>query len=163
MIIVTNKVLKYKNFLYKCAIGKNGITNSKIEGDKCTPSGIYSIEKIYYREDRLSMPKLDFQSIPINKNSGWCDDIRSTYYNKFIKFPFSYSAEFLYREDDIYNIICIISYNINPIIKNKGSAIFLHVANSNYSGTAGCLALKQDDLIELLQNIHLDTKINIVD
>lgn len=163
MIIVTNKVLKYKNFLYKCAIGKNGITNSKIEGDKCTPSGIYSIEKIYYREDRLSMPKLDFQTIPINKNSGWCDDIRSTYYNKFIKFPFSYSAEFLYREDDIYNIICIISYNTNPIIKNKGSAIFLHVANIDYSGTAGCLALKQDDLIELLQNIDLDTKINIVD
>ena len=163
MIIVTNKVLKYKNFLYKCAIGKNGITNSKIEGDKCTPSGIYSIEKIYYREDRLSMPKLDFQTIPINKNFGWCDDIRSTYYNKFIKFPFTYSAEFLYRADDIYNIICIISYNINPIIKNKGSAIFLHVANSDYSGTAGCLALKQDDLIELLQNIDLDTRINIVD
>ena len=163
MIIVTNKVLKYKNFLYKCAIGKNGITNSKIEGDKCTPTGIYSIEKIYYREDRLSMPKLDFQTIPINKNSGWCDDIRSTYYNKFIKFPFSYSAEFLYREDDIYNIICIINYNTNPIIKNKGSAIFLHVANIDYSGTAGCLALKQDDLIELLQNIDLDTKINIVD
>ena len=163
MIIVTNKVLKYKNFLYKCAIGKNGITNSKIEGDKCTPTGIYSIEKIYYREDRLSIPKLDFQTIPINKNFGWCDDIRSTYYNKFIKFPFSYSAEFLYREDDIYNIICVVSYNTNPIIKNKGSAIFLHVANSGYSGTAGCLALKQDDLIELLQNIDLDTRINIVD
>ena len=163
MIIVTNKVLKYKNFLYKCAIGKNGITNSKIEGDKCTPTGIYSIEKIYYREDRLSMPKLDFQTIPINKNFGWCDDIRSIYYNKFIKFPFSYSAEFLYREDNIYNIVCIISYNTNPIIKNKGSAIFLHVANTDYSETAGCLALKQDDLIELLQNIDLDTKINVLD
>ena len=136
MIIVTNKVLKYKSFYYKCAIGKNGITNNKIEGDKCTPSGIYSIEKIYYREDRLSMPKLDFQTIPINKNSGWCDDIRSTYYNKFIKFPFSYNAEFLYREDDIYNIICVINYNTNPIIKNKGSAIFLHVANSDYAETA---------------------------
>ena len=162
MIIVTNKVLKYKNFLYRCAIGKNGITNSKIEGDKCTPTGIYSIEKIYYREDRLRMPKLDFQTIPINKNFGWCDDIRSKYYNKFIKFPFSYSAEFLYREDDIYNIICIINYNKNPIIKNKGSAIFLHVANTDYSGTVGCLALKQDDLIELLQNIDLDTKINVL-
>ena len=109
------------------------------------------------------MPKLDFQTIPINKNFGWCDDICSTYYNKFIKFPFSYSAEFLYREDNIYNIICIISYNTNPIIKNKGSAIFLHVTNTDYSGTAGCLALKQDDLIELLQNIDLDTKINVLD
>jgi len=163
MIIVTNKVLKYKNFHYKCAIGKNGITNNKIEGDKSTPSGIYSIKKIYYRRDRLSLPKLDFQMIPISQNFGWCDDIRSSYYNKFIKFPFSHSAENLYREDEIYNIVCVINYNTDPIIKNKGSAIFLHIADTDYSGTAGCLALNQDDLIELLKNIDIDTKINVLD
>ena len=163
MIIVRNKVLKYKNFLYKCAIGKNGITNNKIEGDKCTPSGIYSIDQIYYRKDKLSLPKIDFQTTPINKNFGWCDDTTSSHYNKFIEFPFSDRAEILFREDEIYNIICVISYNTNPIIKNKGSAIFLHIANTNYSGTAGCLALKQSDLIELLQNINIDTKIHIVD
>ena len=163
MIIVRNKVLKYKNFLYKCAIGKNGITNNKIEGDKCTPSGIYSIEQIYYRKDKLSLPTIDFQTTPINKNFGWCDDTTSLHYNKFIEFPFSDRAELLFREDEIYNIICVISYNTNPIIKNKGSAIFLHVANTDYSGTAGCLALKQSDLIELLQNINIDTKIHIVD
>ena len=163
MIIVRNKVLKYKNFLYKCAIGKNGITNNKIEGDKCTPSGIYSIDQIYYRKDKLSLPKIDFQTTPINKNFGWCDDTTSSHYNKFIEFPFSHRAEILFREDEIYNIICVISYNTNPIIKNKGSAIFLHIANTNYSGTAGCLALKQSDLIELLQNINIDTKIHIVD
>ena len=163
MIIVTNKVLKYKNFHYKCAIGKNGITNNKIEGDKSTPSGIYSIKKIYYRRDRLSLPKLDFQMIPISQNFGWCDDICSSYYNKFIEFPFSHSAENLYREDEIYNIVCVINYNTDPIIKNKGSAIFLHIANTDYSGTAGCLALKQDDVIELLKNIDIDTKINVLD
>ena len=163
MIIVRNKVLKYKNFLYKCAIGKNGITNNKIEGDKCTPSGIYSIDQIYYRKDRLSLPAIDFQTTPINKNFGWCDDTTSSHYNKFIEFPFSHRAEILFREDEIYNIICVIGYNSNPIIKNKGSAIFLHVANTDYSGTAGCLALKQSDLIELLQNINIDTKIHIVD
>ena len=163
MIIVRNKVLKYKNFLYKCAVGENGITNSKIEGDRCSPSGIYSIEKIYFRKDKLNLPKIDFQTTPINKNFGWCDDTTSSHYNKFIEFPFSDRAEILFREDEIYNIICVISYNTNPIIKNKGSAIFLHVANTDYSGTAGCLALKQSDLIELLQNINIDTKIHIVD
>ena len=163
MIIVRNKVLKYKNFIYKCAIGKNGITNNKIEGDKCTPSGIYSIDQIYYRKDKLTLPTIDFQTTPINKNFGWCDDTTSSHYNKFIEFPFSDRAEILFREDEIYNIICVISYNTNPIIKNKGSAIFLHVANTDYSGTAGCLALKQSDLIELLQNINIDTKIHIVD
>ena len=163
MIIVRNKVLKYKNFLYKCAIGKNGITNNKIEGDKCTPSGIYSIDQIYYRKDKLTLPTIDFQTTPINKNFGWCDDTTSSHYNKFIEFPFSDRAELLFREDEIYNIICVISYNTNPIIKNKGSAIFLHIANTDYSGTAGCLALKQDDLIELLQNMDIDTKINVLD
>ena len=69
----------------------------------------------------------------------------------------------MYREDEIYNIVCVINYNTNPIIKNKGSAIFLHVANTDYSGTAGCIALKQDDLIELLKNIDIDTKINVLD
>ena len=161
MIIVTNKVLKYKNFLYRCAIGKNGITNSKIEGDKCTPSGIYSIDKIYYREDRLSLPKLDFQTIPINKNFGWCDDIHSSYYNKFIKFPFSHSAEILYREDNIYNIICIINYNTNPIIKKRGSAIFLHLANKNYTPTRGCIALSKKDMLLLINNINKKTKLII--
>ena len=163
MIIVRNKVLKYKNFIYKCAIGKNGISNNKTEGDKCTPSGIYSINQIYYRKDKLTLPTIDFQTTPINKNFGWCDDTTSSHYNKFIEFPFSDRAEILFREDEIYNIICVISYNTNPIIKNKGSAIFLHIANTNYPATAGCLALKQDDLIELLQNINIDTKIHIVD
>ena len=87
----------------------------------------------------------------------------SLYYNKFIKFPFLHSAEILYREDNIYNIICIINYNTNRVIKERGSAIFLHIANTDYSGTAGCLALKQDDLIELLQNMNMDTKINVLD
>ena len=163
MILVRNKVLKYKNFLYKCAIGENGITNSKIEGDRCSPSGIYSIEKIYFRKDKLNLPKIDFQTIAINKNFGWCDDIKSLHYNKFIEFPFSHSAERLFRDDDIYDIVCVINYNTNPIIRNVGSAIFLHIATTNYSGTAGCIALKQDDLIELLQNINADTKINILD
>ena len=163
MIIVRNKVLKYKNFLYKCAVGENGITNNKIEGDKCTPSGIYSIDRVYYRKDKIILPKIGFQTIAINKNFGWCDDINSLHYNKFIEFPFSHSAEILFRSDEIYDIVCVINYNINPIIKSLGSAIFLHIANTDYSGTAGCLALKQDDLIELLQNINIDTKIHILD
>ncbi len=135
----------------------------KIEGDRCTPSGIFSIEKIYFRKDKLKLPKINFQTISINKNFGWCDDINSLHYNKFIKFPFSYSAEKLFRDDDIYDIVCVISYNTNPIIKNAGSAIFLHIANNDYPGTAGCIALKQNDLIELLKNINADTKINILD
>ena len=107
MIIVRNKVLKYKNFLYKCAIGKNGITNSKIEGDKCTPSGIYSIEKIYYREDKLNLPKIDFQTIPINKNFGWCDDILVHIIISLLNFLFHIVLKF-YLEKMIYIILFVL-------------------------------------------------------
>ena len=71
--------------------------------------------------------------------------------------------EKLYRKDHKYDYLIVIDYNIKNTIPFKGSAIFLHVANTDYSETAGCLALKQNDLIELLQNIDLDTKINVLD
>jgi len=83
------------------------------------------------------------------------------YYNKLITFPFEQSAEVLFRDDDIYDILCVVNYNRNPIVKNKGSAIFLHIAKNNYTGTAGCIALKKDDLILLLTKLNNDTKINI--
>jgi len=161
MIIVRKNILKYNNMSFKCALGKNGISRNKVEGDGCTPSGDYLIEKIYYRKDRLELPDLDIQTTPLGKSFGWCDDINSNYYNKLITFPFEQSAEVLFRDDDIYDILCVVNYNRNPIVKNKGSAIFLHIAKNNYTGTAGCIALKKDDLILLLTKLNNDTKINI--
>jgi L,D-peptidoglycan transpeptidase YkuD (ErfK/YbiS/YcfS/YnhG family) len=47
----------------------------------------------------------------------------------------------------------VLNYNINPIIKNKGSAIFLHIAKNSYQKTKGCIALKKKHLIEILSKI----------
>jgi L,D-peptidoglycan transpeptidase YkuD (ErfK/YbiS/YcfS/YnhG family) len=92
----------------------------------------------------------------------WCDDPKSKFYNKQIKLPSRYSYEKLYRKDRIYDIIISLDYNTNPIIKNKGSAIFLHVAKKNYKPTAGCIALKKEDLIHLLSVIKKGNKIKII-
>lgn len=162
MITVKNEVLIYNDTFYKCAIGKNGLTDSKMEGDNCTPIGTYSIDIVYYRKDKFNLPIINFPKIPIKNNFGWCDDANSPDYNKFITFPFQGSAENLYREDNIYDIVCILDYNTKPIIKNRGSAIFLHVANEDYSGTAGCIALSKKDLIELLENINPKEKIHVI-
>ena len=91
----------------------------------------------------------------------WCDDPKSKFYNKQIKIPSIFNYEKLYRKDRIYDIIITLDYNTNPIIKNKGSAIFLHVAKENYKPTAGCIALKKEDLIHLLSVIKQDNKIKI--
>ena len=93
---------------------------------------------------------------------GWCDDAKSKYYNKIISFPFKDSAEKLYRKDNIYDIVLILNYNMNPIRKNKGSAIFLHLASKRFKPTLGCVAVSKKDMRILLQYINKKTKFTIV-
>ena len=162
MIIVKKSgYLKYKNFKFRCALGKNGIGKKIKEGDNITPRGTFKITKIYYRPDKIKKLITFFKKIKIKKNMGWCDDPKSKFYNKQIKLPYKFSHERLYRIDNIYDIIAVLNYNINPIIKNKGSAIFLHIAKNNYKLTAGCVAIKKNNLIKLLKIIKKNTKLKI--
>ena len=92
---------------------------------------------------------------------GWCDDIKSKKYNKEIRFPFKFKAEKLYREDRIYDIFINIKYNQTPIVKGKGSAIFLHLANQKYKPTKGCIAILKKDFLKILPKITNNTRILI--
>ena len=94
---------------------------------------------------------------------GWCDDSRSKEYNKLIKLPFNYSHEKLYKKENIYDIILVLNYNMNPIKKNKGSAIFIHVAKKNYKRTRGCIAIKKIHLLKIIRKIKINTKVKISD
>ncbi len=94
---------------------------------------------------------------------GWCDDPKSKNYNKLIKSPYPYSYEKLYKKENIYDIILVLNYNMNPIIKNKGSAIFIHVAKKNYKKTEGCVALKKSDLLKIIKVLKRNTTVMIED
>ena len=133
-----------------------------MEGDKCTPRGRFKFKYILYRKERVKNIHSKLRLIPIKKNFGWCDDIRSKFYNKFIKFPFKFRAEKLYLKENIYDIIVVIDYNLTPIQKKKGSAIFLHVAKKNYSPTLGCVAIAKNDLKKLISVIDKKSFINIL-
>ena len=162
MIIVNkNGTLIHKKKLYKCALGKKGITKNKREGDQKTPSGIFSLGKVFYRKDRTKNIKTKLKKYIIKKHMCWCDDPNSKFYNKLI-FAKDKNKEKLFRKDNLYDIIIVINYNTRPIVKNKGSAIFIHLAKKNYSGTMGCIGLKKNDLLEVLKTISKKTKIKIV-
>ena len=162
MIIVKKSgYLKYKNFKFRCALGKNGIKKKVKEGDNITPIGIFKITRIYYRHDKIKKIKTSIKKIKIKKNMGWCDDPKSNFYNQQIRLPNKFNYEKLYRNDRIYDLLAVLNYNTNPVIKNKGSAIFIHIAKNNYEPTAGCIAVKKGDLIKLLQIIKKNTKIKI--
>ena len=162
-MIIINKsgYLKYKNLKFRCALGKAGIGKKKIEGDNITPIGTFNIIKIYYRSDRIKKISSKFKIIKTTKNMGWYDDPKSKKYNQPIKLPTKYSHEILYRRNNIYDLILVLNYNMKPIIKNKGSAIFIHIAKKNYEKTAGCIALKKADLIYLVRKINKNIKVHI--
>ena len=152
--------LIFDDFKFRCSIGKNGLKKNKIEGDNCTPIGTFSLGPVYYRYDRLNKPNTKLKTIRINKQMGWCDDPNNINYNKEIKLNKKIKAEKLYRKDKIYDIIIVINYNTQRIIRNKGSAIFIHVTN-NYKPTRGCITLSLSDLEILLKIIKRNSKIKI--
>jgi len=162
MIIVKKTgYLIFKNLKFRCSVGKAGIKNKIKEGDNITPKGIFKLLKLYYRADRIKKIDTELKKIKIKKNMGWCDDPESRYYNKEIKIPNNFSYEKLYRNENIYDLIIVLSYNISPTIKNKGSAIFIHIAKDKYLPTQGCIALKKIHLIKILKEIKLNTLIKI--
>ena len=162
MIIVKKSgYLKYKNLKFRCALGRAGIKKKEKEGDNVTPKGIFKIIKMYYRPDKIKNIKTNIKKIKIKKNIGWCDDPSSRFYNQQINLPSKFSYEKLYRNDNLYDLILVLNYNTNPIIENKGSAIFVHIAKKSYTKTKGCIALKKKHLIELISIIKKNTKIRI--
>ena len=144
-IILKNKAtLLFDDFIFKCSIGKKGLIKNKIEGDKKTPKGIFSLGNLYYRKDRHIKPSTKLKCIPIKKDMGWCDDIKSAKnYNKIINIKKKkVHYEKLFRKDYKYDFLIPINYNTKKPIIGKGSAIFIHLTKK-FKPTSGCVALKK--------------------
>ena len=161
-IVVKNKeTLIFEDFRFKCCIGKNGTTNNKIEGDKKTPKGLFSLDNVYYRKDKNIKPITKLNSISINRQMGWCNDVRNKKYNKLIRINKKIKHEKMFRKDYKYDYVIPINYNTKNIKIGKGSAIFIHLTK-NYKKTEGCIALKKKDLLILLKLVNRKTKIKII-
>ncbi len=161
-IFIKNKqTLQVDDFQFKCCIGKKGSTTNKKEGDKKTPKGIFEIENLYFRKDRIRKPITSLKCVEIKKNMGWCDDIKfKEKYNKLIKVNKELKHEKLKRKDYKYDLLIPIKYNFKKPIPGRGSCIFIHLTR-NYKPTAGCIALKKKDFLILLKVIQKKTKIKI--
>ena len=161
IILLKNKQrLVIDSFVFKCCLGKRGVTQFKKEGDLKTPKGIFKIENLYYRKDRIKKPNTKLKCIVSKKNMGWCDDVKSNKYNQLIKVNNGISHEKLYRRDYKYDLFIPIKYNFIKPKRGKGSCIFLHLTKS-YSPTAGCVAINKKDFIIILKIIKTNSKISI--
>jgi L,D-peptidoglycan transpeptidase YkuD (ErfK/YbiS/YcfS/YnhG family) len=145
----------------RCALGRGGVRRQKHEGDGVTPVGAWPMRCLFYRADRLAPPQTRLPASAIAHDDGWCDAPDDANYNKKVPLPHPASAERLWREDAVYDLIVPLGYNDDPVVAGAGSAIFLHVARPDFSPTEGCVALDLANLLAILGEANVDSRIII--
>ncbi len=155
--------LKLGHKTYVCALGKNGVAAQEEgrEGDGKTPLGRYALRYGLYRAERVDLPPSALPFHPIRKNDGWCDAPGDPAYNRPVRLPYPASAEKLYKDTHVYDIIIVLGHNDSPPVPDMGSAIFLHVARDGYGPTQGCVAISIKDMLEILSILTSNTEIEI--
>jgi L,D-peptidoglycan transpeptidase YkuD (ErfK/YbiS/YcfS/YnhG family) len=145
--------LKLGNLTFPCALGRAGMRVRKREGDGATPAGAWRLRCVLYRPDRVLRPRTVLPIRPLRLEDGWCDTPGDRNYNRLVRHPYPASAERLWRADGLYDVLVVLDYNASPRVRGKGSAIFLHVARSDYAPTEGCIALARGHLVRLLERL----------
>lgn len=136
--------------VFRAALGRGGVRADKQEGDGATPAGVLPLRRVLYRADRLPPPDCVVPLEPIALTDGWCDDPAAREYNRPVRLPCGASHEALWRSDGLYDIVGVLGWNDAPVVRGRGSAIFLHVAAPDIGPTQGCIALALPDLRRIL-------------
>lgn len=143
--------LTWRGETLRCAVGLGGVRVDKTEGDHATPVGLLALRRVFYRADRVSPPPRCQSPVePIAPTDGWCDDPAHPDYNRFVRLPHDARCEELWRQDAVYDVIGVLGWNDQPVLRGRGSAIFLHVARPDFAPTEGCVALALPDLLRML-------------
>lgn len=138
----------------EAVIGKNGFAapGEKREGDGKTPSGLFRLGMAfgYPEEVDTKMPYRQALDDDI-----WVDDPDAADYNRWVKKEQTKanSYEILKRDDSLYQYAIVIEYNTDPVIKDHGSAIFLHIRAASGEPTAGCVAVTEENMLEFLYRL----------
>jgi L,D-peptidoglycan transpeptidase YkuD (ErfK/YbiS/YcfS/YnhG family) len=147
-------ILRYGRYPIGCALGRTGITHLKREGDGATPAGTLRPRLVLFRADRMLRPTTRLPIRPIRHDDAWCDDPADRNYNRAVTLPYPGRHERLWRKDNLYDLMVVLDWNLEPAIPNRGSAIFLHLQRAGGGQTEGCIAV---DLAEMRRLIRLMT------
>jgi L,D-peptidoglycan transpeptidase YkuD (ErfK/YbiS/YcfS/YnhG family) len=145
---------RFGDIFSRCAVGKGGVIEpaAKREGDGASPIGAWPLRRVLWRADRGPMPETSLPVAPIARDDGWCDAPDDANYNRIVKHPYGASAERLWREDHAYDIVVVLGYNDDPVRPGAGSAIFWHLAQPDWRGTEGCVAVSAADMRAALRS-----------
>jgi L,D-peptidoglycan transpeptidase YkuD (ErfK/YbiS/YcfS/YnhG family) len=159
LVVDPSGVANWRGQRLRCALGRGGIRRDKREGDGATPVGSWPMRRLLYRADRVALPQTALPASAIGEHDGWCDAPGDRNYNLPVRLPYSASAETLYRQDGVYDLIVPLGYNDAPVVAGAGSAIFLHVARLDFAPTEGCVALALADLLGVLRDADRESRV----
>lgn len=148
--VTADGLLRFRGETLRCALGQGGISAAKREGDGATPIGLLPLRRVFWRADRGPRPATALPTEPIAPEDGWCDDPTHRDYNTRIRLPHPARHEGLWRDDAVYDVIGVLGWNDAPVVRGRGSAIFLHIARPGLAPTEGCVALAETELRRLL-------------
>ncbi len=153
--------LSFGTLTIPVALGRGGIRANKREGDGGTPLGRFRPLRLWWRADRAPRPCTALPVRAITATDAWCEDPADRRYNQPITLKPGHSGDRLRRDDHLYDYIIEIDHNQRPRIAGRGSAVFVHLARDNFGPTAGCIAMRQTAMLQLLRRIGRRTLIVI--
>ena len=154
-------VLRAGGCTLPCTLGPGGVRARKREGDAATPAGTWPLRCVYYRPDRVNRPRTALPVYRIAADDGWCDDPLDDRYNRPVKMPYPASAEHLYRDDTLYDIVVVLGHNDAPVVPGAGSCVFFHLTGPERGPTAGCVAVTLHHMNVLLARCGTNTSMRI--
>jgi L,D-peptidoglycan transpeptidase YkuD (ErfK/YbiS/YcfS/YnhG family) len=143
------------------SLGRGGIKADKREGDGGTPRGVFRLRRLWWRADRAPRPRTGLPVRPIRSDDAWSEDPSDRRYNQPFRRGPAEAGDRLWRDDHLYDFIIEIDHNTRPRIAGRGSAVFVHLARDGFLPTAGCVGLKRDRLMRLLERVGPETRIHI--
>jgi len=148
--------------VFAVSLGSGGRRARKREGDGATPIGIWPIRCVLYRPDRIARPRTAIPVARIRRSDGWCDAAGDRNYNRPVRLPYPASAEQMWRDDGLYDIVVVLGHNDRPRVAGGGSAIFMHLMRPDGAPTAGCVAFRKRHLLHVLRWLGPRASVRIV-
>ncbi|WP_295811047.1 L,D-transpeptidase family protein [uncultured Nitratireductor sp.] len=159
----TQGLVSVGSLVFPCALGRGGTTVLKREGDGATPLGEMRLLYGYFRGDQATggPPECRFSMTRIDARDGWCDASGDRNYNRPVRLPYLASHERMKRQDRLYDVCMVSDWNMHPAIRNRGSAIFFHIAKPGFPPTEGCIAVSPLAMARILPLIGPGTRIRV--
>lgn len=160
-LIIKNNIAHWGPHRFACTYGRHGFADVKQEADGKTPIGVFPFRRVFYRADRIEMPRTALPLDAIAQDCGWCDDPKSEQYNRYIKKPFAGSHEDLWLDRPIYDLIIVVGHNDDPPTAGQGSAIFIHLSSPDNGPTQGCIGLQKEALLQVLAECSTSSRLMV--